>query len=698
MHLRRRLLLASMLVGAAASAAPAFAEEAASAGAEVSELVVTARRENRTSKGATGLDLSLVETPQAVTVIDRDFMDVFGLDDANSVLMLTPGVNVEEVETDRTYYNARGFDIRSMQVDGVGLPFTWNVAGDVDVAGYEKVEAVHGANGLLTGTGNPSGTINYVRKRPTNAFRGGAELTAGSWDRIRGEVDVSGPFSPSGRWAGRLVVAAEDRDSWLDLNSSARTFVYGVVEGQIGDNAIVTAGYTQQDSSAEGVLWGALPLLYTDGTQAEWDESATTSMDWTEWDIRTRTSFVELVYALPAGWEAKGTLTYNDFKEPSRLFYVYGNPDPETGLGLFGNPGRYDQANNSTLFDGVLSGPLEIAGKRHEIVLGVTSAKSQSGYLQYGVPFTDPAWGALPPFGSWSGDEIAEPTWEPPVQAANFTNRFNRVYGAAHLDFGRGVKAVVGFNAIDVKTRGDSFGASMRRDEEAVSPYVGATWTFTPNLTLYGSYSDIFEPQAELDETLQPLGAAKGESWEGGLKGEWLDGRLYTSVALFKAEQDNYPELAGMTPGGISLYRGIATRSKGIEIEVVGRLPGGVKVQGGFTTLEIEGDDGADVRTYVPRQTLVLGATWDVPAVEGLQVGGVVKWQDDIHLDTALGVIRQDSYALLNLVASYRLTEAVKATVRVNNVTDEKRLTSLYWEQAFYGAPGNVSVSLSYAF
>ncbi|MFN3583372.1 TonB-dependent siderophore receptor [Phenylobacterium sp.] len=694
MRLRRHLLLATVFMGASAAALPAFADDAAS----LEELVVTARRENRTSKGATGLDLSLTETPQAVTVIDRDFMDVFGLDDANSVLSLTPGVNVEEVETDRTYYNARGFDIRSMQIDGVGLPFTWNVAGDLDVAGYEKIEAVHGANGLLTGTGNPSGTINYVRKRPTNAFQGAAELTAGSWDRFRGEVDVSGPFSASGRWAGRLVAAAEDRDSWLDQNHSERTFFYGVVEGQIGDNAILTAGYTQQDSASKGVLWGALPLLYTDGTQAEWDVSTTTTMEWTKWDIRTRTSFVELVYELPMGWEAKGTLTYNDFKEPSRLFYTYGTPDRATGLGLYGYPGAYDQANNSTLFDGVLSGPIELGGKRHDLVLGVTVAKSQSGYLQYAAPADDPAWGALPPVGTWDGDEIAEPAWGPPTQAANFTNRFNRVYGAAHLDFGRGVKAVAGFNAIDVKTRGDSFGASMRRDEQAVSPYLGATWTFTRNLTLYGSYSDIFEPQAELDENLEPLGAAKGESWEGGLKGEWFDGRLYTSIALFKAEQDNYPEAAGMTPAGITFYRGIMTRSKGVELEAAGRLPGGVKVQGGFTQLEIEGEDGADVRTYVPRRTFVLGAVWEVPVIDGLEVGGTVKWQDDIHLDAALGTIRQDAYAIVNLVASYDLTDAVKATVRVNNVTDEKRLTSLYWEQAFYGAPRNVSVSLSYAF
>jgi outer-membrane receptor for ferric coprogen and ferric-rhodotorulic acid len=133
--MHRRLLLATALVGAA-GICPAYAADLALdyGAAAVEEILVTARRENRTSKGATGLNLGLAETPQAVTVIDRAFIDTFGLDEANQVLGLTVGVNVEAVETDRTYYNARGFDIKSMQVDGVGLPFNWNVVGALDTA------------------------------------------------------------------------------------------------------------------------------------------------------------------------------------------------------------------------------------------------------------------------------------------------------------------------------------------------------------------------------------------------------------------------------------------------------------------------------------------------------------------------------------------------------------------------------------
>ncbi|HEY8617181.1 TonB-dependent siderophore receptor [Phenylobacterium sp.] len=689
----RRLLLATVFASAAAAACPALADDAAT----VEELLVTARRADRTSEGATNLPLSLAETPQAVTIIDRDFMDRFGLDDVNQVLSLATGVNVEAVETDRTYYNARGFDIKSMQVDGVGLPFTWNVVGMLDTAGYEKVEVVRGANGLLTGTGNPSGTINYVRKRPTNAFRGEAELTLGSWDRRRGEIDVSGPFSASGQWAGRLVAAVEDKDSWLDFNSSRRTFLYGVVEGQVGERAILTAGFTWQDNRAHGVLWGALPLLDTGGGQTEFDRSTSTSQDWTRWDTESRTAFLELVYALPADWEGKALLTYNDFNEPSELFYVYGNPDPSTGQGLFGWPAKYDQSSNATLFDATVSGPVSVGGRTHRAVFGVSLSKSQSGYLDYPAPADHPAWGALPAL-PWAGDIIPEPVWGAPFQAANWTNRLNRAFGAAHLDLTDRLKAVVGFNAFDVKSQGVSFDEPMDRDEQAVSPYLGATFALGAGVSLYGSYSDIFEPQAETDADLRPLGAAKGESWEGGLKAEWLDGRIYAALSLFQAEQDNYAEYVGLNENGIGYYRGVDTRSKGVEVELAGRLAPGWTVQGGFTRLQIEGPDGGDIRTFIPRKTLVLATSWTPGWHERLELGASLRWQDDIHLQSALGTIRQDAYATLNLTAGYRLTERVKATVRVNNVTDEKHLTSLYWDQAFYAAPRNVQVSLRYGF
>src|SRR5690606_6989124 len=157
------------------------------------EMLIVGQRALRTSKGATGLNLDVFNPPQSAATLDREFLDTFVLDDVNSALRFVNGVNVEAVETERTSFVSRGFDMKSMQVDGVGIPFTWQLNGSLDTAIYDKVEVIRDANGLLTGTGTPSGTINYIRKRPTNDFAASTELTLNSYSGKRIEADVTTP-------------------------------------------------------------------------------------------------------------------------------------------------------------------------------------------------------------------------------------------------------------------------------------------------------------------------------------------------------------------------------------------------------------------------------------------------------------------------------------------------------------------------
>src|SRR5262245_29865693 len=111
--------------------------------ADLEEVHIVAVRENRTSKGATGLTLDLKETPQSISVVSRDTMDAFGASSLNDALRLATGINVEEWETNRTNYEARGFEIKNTQLDGVGLPNNWGlVTGAMDSYGYEKLEVI----------------------------------------------------------------------------------------------------------------------------------------------------------------------------------------------------------------------------------------------------------------------------------------------------------------------------------------------------------------------------------------------------------------------------------------------------------------------------------------------------------------------------------------------------------------------------
>jgi outer membrane receptor for ferric coprogen and ferric-rhodotorulic acid len=711
----RALLLASAAVatlslGAVAHAGEVGAEITAADAAtstpenQVEGVVITGGRTRTAS--ATGLDLSLRETPQSVTVIDQQHIRDFALNNVNDLLTTAPGINVERTETDRTSYNSRGFDITNFQVDGVGMPLSWGLqTGDLDTGLFDRLEIVRGANGMLSGTGNPSATINYIRKRPTQEFQGTLSASYGSWDDKRIEADVSGPLNASGTVTGRLVYANEDKDSYLDRYKVNRNVYYGVLSWEITDKLKATAGYSRQDNLATGNMWGALPLQYTDGTLIDYPVSANTGADWNYWDTKDQNGFAELSYDFAAGWSAKGTYTHKDFEENAKLLYAFGNPDPVTGLGVFGMAGKYPAKLKQDLWEASVSGPVELLGREHQVVFGASSSKSHSVRSEdFSLDYP-----AYPAVGDWGSQQPVEPAYPGPYESENIHDRLDRLYGAAHLTFSDKLKGVIGFNYIDLKTTGTSYAVDQGRSASKFSPYAGLVYDLTSNVSLYGSYTDIFNPQADIDINVQKLAPAKGTSYEGGVKSEWFGGKLYATAAIFRAEQKGLAAAAGVFgdgenddiegdgPAGFAYYAAENTTSKGYELEVSGALTEQWRVSGGWTQLSLKNDAGDKARVFIPRKSLKLSTTYTFPELRNLVVGANLRWQSDISTFDVTKVT-QKAYTVVDLMAGVDIVENVKATVNVQNVFDKKYLNSVMWNQAYYAAPRGASVRLAYTF
>jgi outer membrane receptor for ferric coprogen and ferric-rhodotorulic acid len=641
---------------------------------------------------ATGLNLSMRETPQSVSVVTREQMDDFGLGNVNDVLENTTGVIVEKVETNRTYYTARGFDITNFQVDGVGIPFVYgNVNGDIDTVIYDRVEVVRGANGLVSGTGNPSATVNFVRKRPTADVQGSLGLSYGSWANKRIDGDLSGPLNEAGTLRGRLIVSAQDKDSYLDRYSQDKTLFYGIVEADISDSTTLAAGHTREESSARSPMWGALPLYFTDGTPTDYDVSTSTAADWARWKNLTNSTFVELTHRLANDWQIKTSVTHSENELDSKLFYVYGTPDRTTGAGLFSYPSLYEMNYRQDLVTVHATGPFELGGRKHELVIGGNWAKSRlNDESNYGVGIGT----ALPDLATWNGD-YPEPAFTASVNGSSFDETRHSLYAATRLNPTDALKLILGANATSLETRGVGYDVSRKRSESKISPYVGVIYDLSANLSAYGSYTDIFNPQHETDINHQTLAPVEGNSKEIGLKGEFFDKALNASIALFKTAQKNTAETAGYS-GALAYYEGIDTFSEGVEIDLSGKLTSRLQASAGYTQLSIKDKDGDDARTYVPRKIFRVSTTYRVPTIERLKIGATVNWRDDAYRVPEAGVtIRQSAYALLNLMARYDFTDKVSATLNLNNVTDRKYISSLYWDQGYYGAPRNATLALN---
>ena len=155
-RLQAAIGLAVICLAGAAQASPqqADAPEGGASATDLDTVLVVGQRANRVSNGATNLDLAIKETPQSISMVSSEQMRQFGTDSLNEALRLATGIQVEEWETNRTNFTARGFDIANTQIDGVGLPNSWGiVTGTQDTFGYEKLEVIRGANGLLNTRG-----------------------------------------------------------------------------------------------------------------------------------------------------------------------------------------------------------------------------------------------------------------------------------------------------------------------------------------------------------------------------------------------------------------------------------------------------------------------------------------------------------------------------------------------------------------
>lgn len=664
-------------------------------GAQLAPVTVTTRRENRVSKGATNLPMEIKETPQTISTIDKESLRDFGVSNSNDALRMGTGINVEEWETNRTGYNARGFDVMLTQVDGMGMTNDWGlVEGQLDTFLFEKIELIRGANGLLTGVGNASGTINFVRKRPTNKDGGEIQLTGGSHGHKRLALDYNKVLTQDGKWAGRLVVAQENKDSYLrDLNDK-RTSIYGVLEGQVGQDGILTLGLTYQDSRQRSPMWGSLTLPYADGSLAEFDVSSSTSQDWTRWNNRSLNTFIEYAHMLSPDWEAKVSYNHTEGRGNTKLFYAYTltgflNND---NTGLRGWPYRSESESRSDILDLNLSGRFDAFDRQHEAVFGLSHAKQTALTYSY-AGATFPVMPAFP----YGGDVYPEPNWGAKSVASDGDQHITRFYAATRLALTDRLKGIVGVNAIKLTRDGTAiYGGGTNLDNEKTekaSPYFGVTYDITPDTLAYASYSDIFQAQDQRDINGAFLAPMKGINTEVGIKAEWLNRKLLTTFAVFSAKQKGLATIAGFDPvAQQNYYEAKDVTSRGFEVEATGRISANAQITAGYTSLKLTGEDGRDIYEWVPRRTFKLRADTRVPMLPELRVGAAVRWQSDVSKN---GGAWQDSYALADAFAAYELNDRTTLRLNINNVFDKKYLRTVQYG-AIYGAPRSALISLDY--
>ncbi|MDG2521575.1 TonB-dependent siderophore receptor [Caulobacter segnis] len=681
----------------------------------VEEVVITGRYTvDEQIDTATGLGLSVRETPQSVTVITQQRIKDQNLTTIADVIRNTAGVSMVEVDDVRNVFNARGFEIKNYQIDGV--PLSWSLAGDsgetvADVSIYERVEIVRGATGLLTGAGDPSASINLVRKHAdAREFQGSISAATGSWDKRLIEADISGALN-DGAIRGRLVAKYEKRDTYFDRQSTEKSVLYGVVEADLTESTLLRAGVSWQDTAPNAAFWGALPTFYTDGGFTNLPVSTNTAANWSYWDTTATNYFANLAHTFSNDWKISFNYNHMINEQDSQLLYLMGTIDRATGVGLATWPYKSKGETTQDSFDVQLHGGYSLFGREHDFTLGALYSKQDSDVVYY-VAGGPNAFAPATSIYTWDGNFPKPDFAAAPTQYTDNKTEQSGVFASTRLNITDSLKLIGGARLSSWERRGINGGAADNYEsKDVVIPYIGALYDLTEQHRLYGSYTEIFQPQNVRDVSGSTLDPITGKAYELGMKSSYLNDALQSSVAVFLIQQDGVGQPTGaMVPGSTPPEQAYApakgAESKGFELELLGRVNANWDVSASYAQFEVEDANGAKVNTDQPRKSFSLFTTYRLDGiVDGLSVGGGVNWRDTIYspavnpVTSAPTRIEQKSFALVNLMARYNVTESTTVQVNIDNLFDEKYYSQIsYFSQYRYGAPRNFTVSLTQKF
>lgn len=674
---------------------------------------------------ATKLPLTIRETPQSVTVVTRQQMDDRGAKSVGDVLRNTPGVTSQKYDSDRTEFSARGFAITNFQYDGVNQPYDGvygeNPNNSDDAASLDHIEVIKGATGLMTGSGDPSATVNLIRKKPTKEFKASVSATVGSWDNYRTEGDISGSLTDSGNVRGRFVGAYQDKDSYIDHYSQRKDVFYGILEADLTDDTLLTLGIDKSSATPRGSSWTGNAPYFTDGSRTDFSRSFNPGADWSRRDFDSVTYFSSLEQALGNDWKFNASFDQKTTDHDTRLASASGgSADRTTGEGNFLYWGRWEGHRVQNTADVSVSGPFSLGGREHELVAGFMTSHSR----QTGATYDTSAFELVP--GSiydWNGDLPKQDF--PKNGKYERTQSQNGIYLATRLRPTDDLSFILGSRLSTFKYNEDySYYPGGLADTHAsykehgvVTPYAGVVYDLTDIYSVYASYTKIYQPQIYKDIAGSTLPPVEGDSYETGLKAAYFEGKLNATLALFQIDQDNVAQYVSTdTNTGQDAYKAISgATTKGIEMELAGELATGWNVSAGYTYARTRDKDeqriyGFPLATTKPEHVIRTFTTYRLPgALEQVTIGGGVSWQSAFYgqsyspdLGNGEGgatTLKQGGYTLVDLMTRFQYDEHLSFTANANNVFDKKYMTGLgNFGTTFYGEPRNLQLTAKYDF
>ncbi|MFA5630854.1 MAG: TonB-dependent siderophore receptor [Porticoccaceae bacterium] len=652
----------------------------------------------------------LKEIPQSVSVITRQRIEDQNLTSVRSAMEQAPGIYVSKYYS--TYgagnnsarFYSRGFELNNYMVDGVTSnssdPNYLNSGLAGSSAIYDRVEILRGAAGLLVGNGNPGGTVNLVRKRPTKDFQQIYTLSAGSWNNHTGQADISGSLINSGELRGRMVVAYNRSDRFWDHTESESPLLYGIIEADLSSATRISLGIRHEKYNENAPKQGSFFDIpsYTPGKKDNY------SPTWGYADSENKEVFLNLNHEFNERWSLALASSYIKEEFEAAMPITFG-----VRSNLLAR--KYD--NKTYSIDTNLLGALDIFGREHKVTLGLNASNQ---YRDFWTLFSSSLTNISQlnnwdwPYDQFARDHINSAFSDTPSQ---YDLKSHGAFAKLDFKLTENLTVIIGgrtswYDYEYTHQDGSYRPTGSGHVSNEFTPYAAFIYSLTPEWSAYISYADIFNPQWGMyTRSGSLIDHEKGRNYEAGIKGELFDGRLNTSFAIYQADRENTARMEappynsacpGNPTGGACYVATGQTRTQGFDVEINGEVLPGWQIGAGYTYTDSE-IRKADYNqgfspTHTPEHMLKVFSSYALN--EKLTLGGGVQIQsEEKELQANWALSPQSGYALYSAFGRYKINKNIDASLNINNIFDKKYWSSgsaIYRNQ--YGEPRSYMLTL----
>ena len=686
--------------------------------ATLSPVVISAERSPETnytipsSISATGLDLSLRETPQSISVTTQKRMEEQQLNSVSEAIAHTPGIYFQKYGNSADgyhYYVSRGYAIDNLNIDGLDASGDSSGYGlslhNTDSAIYESLSVVRGSTGLRNGLGDPGGNIQMQRKRPSAETQISLEAGAGSWGHYRTVLDANGALNDNGSLRGRAVAVYDRGGLWQHRARQDGKTLYGILEYDITPQTMATVGLQMSDIHSKHSATGSFATYYGDEDNGyhltTFKPRDNNAAAWSYGKRRKNEIFTRLEHNFNDDWKLSAAYSYR-FGKSNNLYGMGGTYDikADGSAQLVTIKEQFHPKEHS--FDLHLDGKYPLFNREHEFQIGVNHNDYRDGTnAKYDTRADDP----IDNLYSYIRDGKIERPENDHLGYGTNKKQTSSLYGATRIHINDDWAVLAGARLTNWKRTGYDFRNDyiprVRKENGVFTPYLGLTYNFTDNLTAYTSYSAIYKPQDNKDKNHNALDPEKGATYELGVKGAWFDDRLNASAAVFEVRKDNLAVKDGEHPDGSEYYRAEnRTKGRGWELTLSGEPLPDWRLDASYTRTKIEDREGGRLKTDVPLHLIKLYTNYDIN--DQWSIGGGVNWQSKIYaaseIEDPIGkkANTQKAYATVDLSAQYRPSKNLRFALNANNIFDQTYKTIP--DGLSFGAPRGIMATVRYDF